>query len=94
MWNKYQKEYSSPFDDTGNRYKNETFEVVAYSWDDEKEQPYNFRWVNKKTGKPLEVSWYKYLGRGTSVNRKVSPAEIEMMLDECLESLEKEDKLY
>ena len=35
MWNKYQKEYDSPFDNTGNSYKNDTFEVEAYSWDDD-----------------------------------------------------------
>jgi len=46
MWNANQEEYNSPFDNTGNRYKNDVFEVQAYSWDDSYEQPFNFKWDN------------------------------------------------
>lgn len=85
-WNKNQKEIQDPFDNTGGRYKNDVFEVEAYSWDEDKEQPYNFRW------KDLRISWYKYLGRGTSCNRPISPDEINEMLEECLKSIRAEEK--
>ena len=82
MWNKYQEEYSSPFGNTGNKFKNSVFEVEAYSWDDEYEQPYNFKW------KDIEISWYKYLGRDTTINKKITPEEAVKMFNECIESLE------
>ena len=44
MWNIYQKEYDSPFSNTGEKFKNDVFEVEAYSWDDEYNQEYNFKW--------------------------------------------------
>lgn len=86
MWNTTQEEWPSPFQNTGNGYKNDTFEVEAYSWDEEYEQPYNFKW------KDLEVSWYKHMRRGASMNRETSPAEIAEMLVECLESLSAYEK--
>lgn len=85
-WNNRQKEFD-PFGNTGQEYKNEAFEVQAYSWDESKEQPYNFKW------KDFEVSWYKYLGRGMSMNRETTPDEMSQMLTDCLEAtraLEKE----
>ena len=86
MWNKYQKEYDSPFDNTGNSYKNDTFEVEAYSWDDDYEQPYNFKY------KDIEISWYKYLGRDMTINKKVTPDEAIKMFDDCINSLQNIDK--
>lgn len=86
-WNIHQKEIIDPFDNTGcGKYKNDTFEVVAYSWDDEKEQPYNFKW------RDVEISWYKYLGRGVSVNQQLAPDKINELLEDCLRSLEKEEE--
>lgn len=81
MWNIEQEEYDSPFGNTGNKFKNDVFEVNAYDWDDNSEQKYNFKW------KDLEISWYKYCGRGMSVNQKISLSKGEKMLNECLESL-------
>ena len=86
MWNKYQKEYDSPFDNTGNSYKNDTFEVEAYSWNDDCEQPYNFKY------KDIEISWYKYLGRDMTINKKVTPDEAIKMFDDCINSLQNIDK--
>ena len=86
MWNKYQKEYDSPFDNTGNSYKNDIFEVEAYSWDDDYEQPYNFKY------KDIEISWYKYLGRDMTINKKVTPNEAIKMFDDCINSLQNIDK--
>lgn len=90
----------TPFDNSGERFKNDVFEANAYdwsecrcegSWDDDwtqdkctcgwQPQLYNFKW------KDVEVSWYKYLGRGMSVNRQVSEAETQTLLSECLKSL-------
>ena len=90
----------TPFDNSGERFKNDVFECNAYdwsecnclgSWDDDwtgekctcgwKPQTYNFKW------KDFEVSWYKYLGRGMSMNRKIKDKELSAMLSECLGSL-------
>lgn len=70
-----------PFENTGSRFKNDVFEVEAYSWDDEYEQPFNFRW------RDLRVSWYKYIGRGMSANRPVDAQTVHEMLIECLGSI-------
>lgn len=83
MWNELQRYYESPFANTGNRFKNETFEVNAYDWNDD-EQPYNFKW------KDIEISWYKYCGRGLSSNVLITPEMSSEMLNECLESLRKQ----
>lgn len=80
MWNRHQTEYESPFGNTGNRFKNDVFEVQAYSWNEE-EQKYNFKW------RDIEISWYKYLARGLSSNKDLKPDEIARMLNECLDSL-------
>ena len=72
------KNFESPFANSGNKFYCDTFEVESYSWDDEVDQPWNFKW------RDIEVSWYKYFGRGMSVNKNVSDKEIEEMLDECL----------
>lgn len=86
MWNKHQVEYDSPFYNTGNTFSNKVFDLAAYSWDETKEQKYNFKW------KDIEISWYKNVGRSTSVNKDMSSAEIEAMLNDCLQSLEEFDK--
>jgi len=81
MWNIYQEEISNPFGNTGQKWQCTEFEIEAYNWNEDIEQPYNFKW------KDIEVSWYKYLGRGMSCNRKVSNIEIGEMLDACLNAL-------
>jgi len=82
MGNVTQKEYHSPFANSGNDFKCDAFEVHAYSWDETIEQEYNFKW------RDIEISWYKYLGRGMSVNRVMSNDYIAQMLDDCLLALE------
>jgi len=72
---------STPFSNCGMRYKNDTFEANAYSWDEDEEQPYNFKW------KDFEVSWYKHFRRGASMNREMSNEEAIHMLSECLDSI-------
>jgi len=87
MWNETQRRWSSPFGNTGNYFKNDTFHVIAYSWSDD-EQPYNFKWCD------VEISWYKYIGRGMSMNIELSPERCATMLDECMKSLTERDKEY
>ena len=85
MWNINQEEFDSPFDNTGNEFKNDVFEVEAYSWDEEYDQKYNFKWRDYK------VRWYKHSRRDPEANRFISPEECAQMLDECLESIIKMD---
>jgi len=83
MRNIHQKEYQSPFANTGQEFKCEVFEVQAYCWNEDIDQPFNFKW------RDVEISWYKYLGRGMSANKELSPDLASKMLKECLEFLEK-----
>lgn len=86
MWNNNQKEYNSPMDNTGEQFKNDTFEANAYSWNDEVDQPYNFKY------KDIEISWYKYLGRGMSVNKPITEKQAVKMFDDCIASIRKMEK--
>ena len=81
MWNNTQKEYSSPFENTSNSFKNNVFEVQAYDWNDDVEQPYNFKCDD------IEISWYKYLGRDTTINGEYEPQVIIDMFNKCLKSI-------
>ena len=87
MWNVEQKEYTSPFRNTGNSFRNEVFEVHAYSWNEAEDQAYNFKW------KDVEINWYKYLGRGTTVNQKIGFNKANKMFLACLESIRQLDVL-
>ena len=81
MWNNTQEEYQSPFENTANTFKNDVFEVQAYSWDDEVHQPYNFKCGD------IEISWYKYLERDTTINNEYEPQVIIDMFNKCLQSI-------
>ena len=81
MWNNTQKEYSSPFENTSNSFKNNVFKVQAYDWSDDIEQPYNFKCGD------IEISWYKYLGRNTTINGEYEPQKIIDMFNKCLQSI-------
>lgn len=76
----------NPFDNSGTEFKNEIFEVISYDWREDYDkgiiQPYNFKW------RDFEVKWYKYLGRGMECNREISNDEIDVMLNECLKSID------
>ena len=68
---------NNPFSNTGAEYKGEKFTVYAYSWREDIPQEYNFAW------RDVRVSWYKYFGRGTTINREMTVKEIREMLHEC-----------
>lgn len=76
-WSVERPQEDNPFANTAAHYKGTVFEVHAYSWSDA-DQPFNFKW------RDVEVSWYKYLGRGTHLNREVEPAEVAEMLEACM----------
>ena len=84
--------YTSPFRNSGATFKNDVFQIRAYDWgwdfdDDRTDLPEpNFRW------KDFEVRWYKYLGRGTTMNRDIEPREVYDMLQECIESLKSKEE--
>ena len=88
MWNRHQEKYDSPFENTANSFKNDVFEVQAYSWNDEVEQPYNFKCDD------IEISWYKYLGRDTTINGEYEPQKIIDMFNKCLNSILDMDVKY
>ena len=77
------KRFESPFGNHGSKFSCDTFSVESYNWNDDVEQDWNFKW------RDLEVSWYKYLGRGMSANRKMARREIEEMLDDCFKAIER-----
>jgi hypothetical protein len=66
-------------------FENDVFEMRSYYWgdDEEKEELPNFRHI--KSG--LEIRWYKYIGRGMSVNAPVCPKCFIDIFAECLNSL-------
>lgn len=70
----------NPFGNTGARFDGEKFKAHAYSWGDD-EQEFNFSW------RDIRVSWYKYLGRSTSINRIMTDEEVREMLKECMQEL-------
>lgn len=80
-WNSGHRDFDSPFENTGNRWSNDVFEVEAYSWSDDIEQPYNFKCED------IEISWYKYLGRDTTINDDYSKDKIINMYNKCINSL-------
>lgn len=61
-WNQFQEELESPFNNTGNKIKLSNLSIQAYNWNEDKSTTYNFKY------KDLEISWYKYLGRDTTIN--------------------------
>lgn len=89
----------TPFNNSGEHFTNDVFEVHAYYWGDcdcslndtgdEYIHKSNCPVIrpNFKCG-DLEVNWYKYLGRGMSINRQITIKEFNRLLLKCLKSLE------
>lgn len=76
-------------DGYGCEFENSTFHMHPQCWCDDYDtckvcQSPNF--VHHKSG--LEIEWYKWIGRSMEFNKKVSDDEWEVILKECLESLE------
>lgn len=80
-WNQYQLELPSPFDNTGTTHQGKIFEVLSHNWSSDIKRPYNFKYKN------IEISWYKYLGRDTTINGDYSPEEIITMYNEIIKEI-------
>ena len=76
MWNIHEKDWLSPFENTNNSFSCPIFSVSSR---------FNFKWRN------VEISWYKYFGRGMTANRLLSAEEAEIMLEEVLDFLNQMD---
>ncbi len=87
-WNAHQRQLVSPFENTGNAYRNDTFKVYAYYWgdDEEERQKPNFKY------KDLECFWYKYATRGfvAYCEQEVTMDYLATMLSECKYSIRKD----
>ena len=70
----------NPTSNSGARFESDVFSMHSYSWSDD-EQPWNF-----KCGE-IEASWYKYLGRGGSINDAGLTASLAQTLVKCVESI-------
>ena len=79
----------NPFRNTGNvdGFNNGTFEVHSFYWGDEPKFAYNFKF------RDIEISWYKYLGRGMTINRKITLDELELLYSRCVNSLKSNNEL-
>lgn len=83
-WNRTQTRYEAPTKNNGESYETETFTMRAYDWDADEPQA-NFRCGD------FAVCWYKYLGRGMSMNRKIDANEFYELIQACLASVRKRD---
>ena len=85
-WNKYQKEMSSPFDNTGEEYYNDTFIVRAYYWGDDESNLPNFEYPG------FEAYWYKHSSRGLTVysENDLTLEFLTNMLNDCMIALRKD----
>ena len=80
-----QADVADPFANTGGSFACETFAVEAYSWDEDRRQPWNFTWIPGG----VEISWYKHFGRGASVNQPVTPDLVAQLLASCMAAIER-----
>ena len=82
-WNRRQERYCAPVENNGEEYVTEAFEMRAYCWDEDSQRSAlpNFRCGD------LEVRWYKYVGRGMSMNRPIDANAFFVLIDRCVESV-------
>ena len=94
-----QKKFISPLDNNATRYKTPVFELRSYSWvecicPEGKVNPKCLSCLpNFKCG-PLEIRWYKYCGRGMSMNKKLNANEIAKVFKKCIDYMHKKDKKH
>ncbi len=71
----------SPFGNSGKEFDCPAFSVVAYSWNEDEIQDWNFKW------RDIRISWYKHAWRSVSINRVPTVREIGIMVKECLDGI-------
>lgn len=90
-----QVEYNSPFENTAEHFILGNFEIHAYNWEGNIAQEYNFIYKVDKTKSNIDdikISWYKYLGRDTTVNQDLNSDIYVDMFNDILEQLLKYEK--
>lgn len=79
-WNTNQVRYDSPIHNNGEVYENKMFSMRAYYWGDTEE----VACLPNFSCDGFEVRWYKYLGRGMSMNQEIDANEFFRLIDKCL----------
>lgn len=87
QWNKTQQKFDDLTGNVGGEFTCPCFELRAYQWNEDDERP-NFSCDG------FEVRWYKYCGRGTSMNKDITPAEWVVVFDKCVEWINAERKKF
>jgi len=77
----------NPCKNVSAEYINDTFEMRSYCWDERDEA--RCALPNFKCG-DFEVRWYKYCGRGMSINRPIDRAEFAEIFKKCVDSILRE----
>jgi hypothetical protein len=70
----------NPCENNGSRFDSDVFSMHAFSWSDD-DQSWNF-----KCGE-IEVSWYKYHGRGEQCNDATIAASILDVMQKCVAAI-------
>ena len=88
FWNENQMEYDSPFLNTGNIYRNDTFEVRSYYWGDDE----NLMRLPNFKYKDFEVRWYKHSNRCTTASKdsELTLDFLAEMVEDCISSLRRD----
>jgi len=89
-WNKTQKVFQAPTRNSGTHYKTDAFEMHAYYWGDCDCEVCEPSCPTKRPNfkcEDLEVSWYKYLGRGMSMNKPIDANDFFELIDKCMDSM-------
>ena len=87
-WNLRQEQYEAPTANNGGHYQTDVFEMHAYYWGDDEDLSNR---PNFKCG-DFEVHWYKWLGRGMSMNQDIDANRFFELIDKCLESVRAKDR--
>ncbi len=66
-------------------FENAVFVMRPYYWGDDEAEAAKPNFLHKASG--LEIRWYKYIGRGMTVNRHVCPDCFQDIFAECMNSL-------
>jgi hypothetical protein len=85
-------EYLDPCANTGTEFENDVFSIRAYCWCDGERHPEgcppNFEYREGPSKSVIfSACWYKYLGRGGSQSRELTPPQWAYIVRRCLESV-------
>lgn len=91
-WNIRQKSFETPLGGGAwcgsiDSYKNKVFEIHPYYWGEHKHLSNR---PNFKCGR-FEVRWYKYMGRGMTMNMNVDANKFFKIIGRCMKYLQSKD---